>query len=354
MDATTPTKSDYECRVSVLEQLVSTDSRWRPCTGGSSALETITVHLGGTGFRLCFFRNRWNPYTDTEDETDEEQEATSSYQSGYHLQSIQFIPRVMDNASEETTGRTVVWVSDSEMRSIIEISTGSASAPSQEMDAGQNPLGQGANLTQSLAMAGVIAEASRVSPFIRSQAPSRMVGGLPNPAGPEKGRDRNSMAWRLDTPNNIDIASGPIWTCPLSWNLSRNTCIRESLSKYLVMLSRRCEECGLYSPDVEAFQGLPGSPSTSWCIACAASFVSGSSVDQDCGVCLAEMIRPYESVCGHMFHRRCAVEWASRGSMSCSVCRKPWIGEDIGFALKPYEPQGDAVSSMPRNKRVRD
>ena len=170
---------------------------------------------------------------------------------------------------------------------------------------------------------------------------------------PDVGRDSEArhMAWRLDTPNDADLSSGPLWTCSLTWNRCPGVSIRDALLKYLQMIGQCCDECGIYDPCVSTFK--QGVAEKRWCAHCAQAFIAGISVDSSCPICLGEMIRPYESICGHMFHRGCAVAWVASGqNTSCPVCRKSWQlspEDDAYFAVRPHIPTRQALGVMPRN-----
>lgn len=53
---------------------------------------------------------------------------------------------------------------------------------------------------------------------------------------------------------------------------------------------------------------------------------NATPADSQCSICLENVAegdtKPYKTVCGHVFHRECLVQWRARSKKSCPLCRE--------------------------------
>ena len=298
-----PLDDDIMQRLAVIGQIVRNRKLWSPCA--SARMECLSIPMGNTGFNIKYFRD--HPI-DTDEGGEEHDDSIDDDTIDY------------DSTDDDDD-------SDRLVNTLVHIISHDGAYPGSPHD----------DLPMQIL--------TEVHQPIAVLEPERRK--------PDDNKTERRMAWRLDSPNNIDIACGPIWTCSLVWNPSPTDAIRDSLLNYLYMLRHYCEECGLYSPDVSTFQPAPG-VEKKWCTLCTQAFIAGTSVEGTCAICMTEMVRPYESICGHMFHRGCAVHWISmKASMTCPVCRQSWDmssqRHNATFALHVYEPTRTQIESMQRN-----
>ena len=335
---------EFNNRLSVLRQVVQTSRRWTSHIEGR--MESLRVPLGKTGFAIKFFRRiaigPTSPPPTGEVNNDNRDSA---------IVDMLRVVTVIYNDTLSTLATAAPSQPEPETSTAPpehETSTAPPEPETSAMDTIQSALSLQGNIDVDIAERAILGNVYMLGVRIvapDSTSPLTATMTAPSPVRPVK----SIMAWSLETPDNIDVACGPIWTCPLVWSMSLADAVSESVTRYLFLITRYCEECGLFNPNVSKFK-LHRDVSKHWCNSCAYSYIAGISVDTECILCMKPMTRPYESICGHMFHRGCGVAWAaSSANASCPICDHSWGSDHPGFILTPFKPALHSVALMPRN-----
>jgi hypothetical protein len=147
-----------------------------------------------------------------------------------------------------------------------------------------------------------------------------------------------SLTYQLLTPNASPFIGGDVWNDRIVNVRSYNPieAARGVLSRYLDIGSMRCSDCGMFSPDVVQNED----ETKNLCKACAGFVIAGISVTSACSICQEEMLRPFQSFCGHFFHRKCVAEYVKMGGVECPNCRVVWVDADSSrmHVVLPYTP----------------